>query len=184
MDKPQLIRLIHVAKGKLKMDDDTYRVLLANTANGKVSCSKMTHAELTDVYSELQQRGFKRSFKKPQTRVKPNSQGAPRAEEISKIRAIWQVMFRHGFVKSDSELSLNAYVKRMTSQLNKGVGVDEVGWLDGWLAFKVLECLKQWHIRLMLESLQLRRIPKPVNAITGDDARDYDAIMNAFEESL
>lgn len=184
MDKPQLIRLIHVAKGKLKLDDDTYRVLLANTASGKTSCSEMSHGELTSVYSELQQRGFKRSFKKTPVRVKPNSRGMPRAEEISKIRAIWFVMFRHGFVGSDSELALNAYVKRMTSQLNKGVGVDEVGWLDGWLAFRVLECIKQWHIRLMLESLKERNKPRPVYPDTMEDIRDYHHLVNAYEASL
>lgn len=184
MDKPQLIRLIHVAKGKLKMDDDTYRVLLGNTANGKTSCSKMSHAELVNVYSEFQQRGFKRSFKKTPPRVKPNSKGNPRVEEISKIRAIWFVMYRHSFVGSDSELALNAYVKRMTSQLNKGVGVDEVGWLDGWLAFRVLECIKQWHIRLMLESMLTRHKPYPANPRTGFESREYDIIVDAYEDSL
>lgn len=184
MDKPQLIRLIHVAKGKLKMDDDTYRVLLANTANGKTSCSLMSLAELNDVYSALKQCGFKRSLKKPSERVKPNSKGKPRAEETTKIRAIWLVMFRHGFVGSDSELALNAYVKRMTSQLNKGVGVDEVGWLDGWLALRVLECIKQWHIRLMLESMQARHKPYPVNPRTGFESRDYAIIADAYEDSL
>lgn len=184
MDKPQLIRLIHVAKGKLKLDDETYRVLLANTANGKTSCSKMTHAELTDVYYELQKRGFKRSFKKPQTRVKPNSKGAPRVEEIDKIRAIWNTMFRHGFVGSDSELALNAYVKRMTSQLNRGVGVDEVGWLNGSLAFRVLECIKQWHIRLMLAAMADRKLPPPTDPVTGAERRGYDAVVNAYEGSL
>lgn len=71
MDKPQLIRLIHVAKGKLKLDDETYCLLLSNTANGKSSCSKMSHGELLNVYSELQQRGFKRSFKRVQCGLNP-----------------------------------------------------------------------------------------------------------------
>ncbi|MFB9086106.1 phage protein GemA/Gp16 family protein [Erwinia tracheiphila] len=97
MDKPQLIRLIHVAKGKLKLDDETYCLLLSNTANGKSSCSKMSHGELLNVYSELQQRGFKRSFKKSSVRVKPNSKGKPRTEEIAKIRAIWGTMFSSRF---------------------------------------------------------------------------------------
>lgn len=184
MNKPQLIRLIHIAKSQLKLDDDTYRVLLTNTANGKTSCSVMSYQELQDVYSEFQQRGFKRHFKKPTPRVKPNSKGLSRAAEIPKIRAVWNTMFLHGFVGSDDELALNAYVRRMTSQLNKGVGVAEVGWLDGWLAFRVLECIKQWHIRLMLESMVARRKTLPVNPMTGDESRDYPVIANAYEASL
>ncbi|SUP80384.1 hypothetical protein ACILPN_06705 [Yersinia wautersii] len=72
----------------------------------------------------------------------------------------------------------------MTSQLNKGVGVAEVGWLDGWLAFRVLECIKQWHIRLMIKSMIARRKSLPVNPITGDESRDYPVIANAYEASL
>lgn len=184
MNSPQLIRLIHIAKSQLKLDDETYRVLLANAANGKTSCSVMSYQELQDVYSEFQQRGFKRRFNKPATRVKLDSKGRSRAEEIPKIRAIWNTMFLHGFVGSDDELALNAYVKRMTSQLNKGVGVAEVGWLDGWLAFRVLECIKQWHIRLMIKSMIARRKSLPVNPITGDESRDYPVIANAYEASL
>ncbi|WP_145571342.1 gp16 family protein [Yersinia bercovieri] len=120
MNKPQLIRLIHIAKSQLKLDDDTYRVLLANTANGKTSCSVMSYQELQDVYSEFQQRGFKRRFKKPTPRVKPNSKGLSRAAEIPKIRAVWNTMFLHGFVGSDDELALNAYVKRMALTLFAG----------------------------------------------------------------
>lgn len=184
MDKPQLIRLIHVAKGKLKLDDDTYRLMLSNTTNGKTSCREMSHAELSNVYCELQQRGFKRRFNKSATRVKPDAKGRPRTEEIAKIRAIWGTMYLQGFVSSDSELSLNAYVMRMTAQLNKGAGVAEAGWLDGRLAYQVLECIKQWHIRLMLKSMADRHIARPVNPNTGDEHRGYDAIANAYEASL
>nr|WP_213680100.1 regulatory protein GemA [Serratia marcescens] len=184
MNKPQLIRLIHVAKGKLNIPDDAYRALLAHTANGKTSCSQMNIMELSDVYAALQDKGFKRSFKPAAKRVRENAKGAPRVEEISKIRAIWGAMHRHGFIDSGEEVALNKYVKRMSSQINDGVGVDEVGWLNGYLAFRVLECLKQWHIRLMLVTLDARKRPRPVNPQTGEEARSYDLILAAFEEAL
>ncbi|HIF6528054.1 TPA: gp16 family protein [Serratia marcescens] len=184
MNKPQLIRLIHVAKGKLNIPDDAYRALLSNTANGKTSCSQMTVMELRDVYAELQGKGFKRSFKKTTKRVRENAKGAPRVEEISKLRAIWATMHRHGFVESGEETALNNYVKRMSRQLNGGAGVDEAGWLDGYLAFRVLECLKQWHIRMMLATLDARKKPRPQHPLTGEEARSYDIIFDAYEDSL
>lgn len=184
MNKPQLIRLVHVAKGKLNIPDDAYRALLANTANGKTSCSLMNIMELRDVYAALQGKGFKRSFKKVTKRVRENAKGAPRVEEISKLRAIWATMHRHGFVESGEEVALNKYVKRMSSQINGGAGVDEVGWLDGYLAFRVLECLKQWHIRLMLATLEARKQPRPLNPLTDEEARGYDLILAAYEDSL
>ena len=181
MDKPQLIRLIHVAKGKLKIDDDTYQALLANTANGKTSCSTMNHEELESVYSAMREKGFKRSFKKHVPRVKPNSKGRSKADEIPKIRAIWITMHKHGFINSGDEVSLNAYVKRMTVKLNNGQGVDELGWLDSSLAYRVLESLKQWHIRLMLKSLRLDRFDFVLNPNTGKASRDYNVIVSVYE---
>ncbi|MBA5235265.1 regulatory protein GemA [Pectobacterium aroidearum] len=184
MDKQQLTRLIHVAKGKLKIDDDTYRALLANVANGKTSCSEMNHKELESVYSAMREKGFKRSFKKHLPRVKPDSKGRTRTDEIPKIRAIWITMHKHGFINSSDEVSLNAYVKRMTVKLNNGQGVDELGWLNAGLAYRVLESIKQWHIRLMLKSMTARRKPHPINPRTGNPARDYDVIADAYEDSL
>nr|WP_113865502.1 regulatory protein GemA [Brenneria salicis]NMN90552.1 phage gp16-like protein [Brenneria salicis ATCC 15712 = DSM 30166]RBP64882.1 phage gp16-like protein [Brenneria salicis ATCC 15712 = DSM 30166]RLM31598.1 hypothetical protein BHG07_04900 [Brenneria salicis ATCC 15712 = DSM 30166] len=172
MDKPQLIRLIHVAKGKLKIDDETYRTLLANIANGKTSCSEMNHKELESVYSALREKGFKRSFKKTPAKVK--------TAEIAKIRAIWITMHRHGFVKNGDDAALNAYVKRMTAALNNGQGVEELSWLSYSLAYRVLESIKQWHIRLMLKDLAAKQIPRPLNKY-GEEARDYDVIANAYE---
>ncbi|MEQ9865037.1 gp16 family protein [Pectobacterium aroidearum] len=181
MDKQQLIRLIHVAKSKLKIDDDTYRTLLANVANGKTSCSEMNHKELESVYSAMREKGFKRSFKKHSPRVKPDSKGRSRAEEIPKIRAVWITMHQHGFINSSDERSLNAYVKRMTVKLNNGKGVDELGWLDSSLAYRVLESLKQWHIRLMLQSMLLDRLGFVINPSTGKASRDYSVIVCVYE---
>ncbi|ATA26606.1 hypothetical protein BIY26_09040 [Brenneria goodwinii] len=173
MDKPQLIRLIHVAKGTLKIDDETYRALLANIANGKTSCSEMNHKELESVYSALREKGFKRSFKKTPAKVK--------TAEIAKIRAIWITMHRHGFVKNGDDAALNAYVKRMTASLNNGHGVDELGWLNPSLATRVLESIKQWHIRLMLKSMLLDRLGFVINPSNGKASRDYSVIVNLYE---
>ncbi|HHR6503091.1 TPA: gp16 family protein [Providencia alcalifaciens] len=172
MTNDQLVRLIHIAKSKLKLDDDTYRAMLI-TATGKDSCRKMRHGELQLAYDAFVERGFKRSFKKHKPRVKPGLNGGDKAAEISKIRAIWITMHRHGFIVDSSEEALNKFVQRQTKRLNNGIGVNELGWLDGELAYQVLESLKQWHIRLILESLRALGKPLP-------ERRGYDAVCDAY----
>lgn len=172
MTKPQLIRLIHVAKGKLGLDDETYRAKLQATV-GKTSCSAMTYDELKTVYQTFQDSGFKRQFsKKKGAHVSPDSQGKSKAPEIPKIRAIWIAMHQQGFVDSPEESALNAYVMRQTKKLNDGIGVAEVGWLNSPLAYRVLEALKGWHLRVMLSALRARRIVIPTDC-EGRQRRSY-----------
>ncbi|MCD2528299.1 regulatory protein GemA [Providencia huaxiensis] len=172
MTSDQLVRLIHIAKSKLKLDDDTYRAMLV-TATGKDSCRKMHHYELKTAYDAFVERGFKRSFKKHKQRVKPRLNGQDKAAEIGKIRAIWITMHQHGFIVDSSEETLNKFVQRQTARLNNGIGVNELGWLDGELAYRVLESLKQWHLRMMLEALRALGKPLP-------ERRGYDAVCDAY----
>lgn len=168
MTNDQLTRLIHIAKSQLKLDDDTYRAMLV-TATGKDSCRKMHHYELKTAYDAFVERGFKRSFKKHKQRVKPRLNGQDKAAEIGKIRAIWITMHQQGFIVDSSEEALNKFVQRQTKRLNNGIGVNELGWLDGELAYRVLESLKQWHIRLILDALRALGHPLP-------ERRGYDAV--------
>ncbi|MCW4538245.1 gp16 family protein [Providencia sp. 2024EL-00606] len=172
MTKAKLTRLIHIAKSQLKLDDDTYRAMLV-TATGKDSCRKMHHYELKTAYDTFVERGFKRSFKKHKQRVKPRLNGQDKAAEIGKIRAIWITMHQHGFIVDSSEEALNKFVQRQTARLNNGIGVNELGWLDSELAYRVLESLKQWHLRMMLEGLRVLGKPLP-------ERRGYDAVCEAF----
>ncbi|NHB89213.1 gp16 family protein [Photorhabdus tasmaniensis] len=171
MTKQQLVRLIHIAKAKLKLDDETYRAALTS-ATGKTSCRDMSHAELKQVYAAFVERGFKRRFKPYHQRVKPDPTGRVRTAEISKIRAIWITMHQQGFVHDGSESALNKFVMRQTAKIN-GEGVAEVGWLTPALVYPVIESLKKWHLRLMTESMVARQQPLP-------KSRGYDAICHAF----
>lgn len=177
MTKEQLIRLIHIAKSQLKLDDETYRTKL-EALTGKSSCSDMTIAMLNDVYQSFKDAGFKRKFNKQKAHVSPNAKGETKAAEIPKIRAIWITMHEQNFVSSAGEPALNAYVMRMTKRLN-GIGVAEVGWLDDRLAYKVLETLKNWHLRLMLDELKKRRVAIPTDS-DGRERRSYDWIAPIY----
>ncbi|MDE9466863.1 gp16 family protein [Xenorhabdus bovienii] len=172
MTSQQLIRLIHIAKNNLQLDDATYRSALL-AATGKSSCREMSHTELKVAYSAFVARGFKRRLNRDKQRVKPNLNGQPRVPEISKIRAIWITMHQQKFVADGSETALNKFVQRQTARINGGTGVAEVGWLSESVAWRVLESLKQWHLRLMLEGMTRRRQPLP-------EQRGYDAVCAAY----
>jgi len=174
----RLIQLIHVAKRQLGLDDQLYRDILQD-ATGKQSCKAMTGAELDQALTAMKKRGFKTSTKanKRLSPAKPNQRNG----EVQKIRAIWITMHHHGIVKDRSETALDAYVRRMTLR-NKGQGVDHVGWLNKSQAFAVLEALKNWHKRELIERMTKSAWVYPVNQF-GQPAH-YPLIVAAYEEQL
>lgn len=146
--RADLIRLIHVARRELHLDDETYRAALVAAVPGKTSCRDMSLTELETVLAAFKARGFKR-------RLKPVNRGIKSASIPAKIRVIWQMMHRQGFIASGDAQALNAWVQRQTGKINGGIGVAQLAWLnrDTSLATAVLESLKQWHRRCMLADL-------------------------------
>lgn len=180
--RAKLIQLIHVAKRELGLDDTAYREAIASVAKGKSSCAQLLDRELEALLASFKSAGFKRRTNPHQKRrLSPPSEAPVKTAEIRKIRAIWIAMHGHEFVNDGSETALNAYIKRMTARLNDGVGVDEVGWLNDWMAAKVLEALKAWHRRVMIEAMMEAKQRIPVNERTGRPA-GYDAVLSAYEE--
>ncbi|MGX8941136.1 gp16 family protein [Symbiopectobacterium sp. Eva_TO] len=148
MNRATLIKLIHVARRELQLDEETYRAALMKVCADKTSCREMTVPELVRVLHAFQQKGFKVCSKPVLRGVKP-------ASLVAKILAIWQTMHRQGFVQSGDEAALNAWITRTTARENGGLGVAQLAWLnqDSALAVKVLESLKRWHRRCMLATL-------------------------------
>ncbi|WP_447077694.1 gp16 family protein [Shewanella algae] len=137
-----LLKLVQVGKRELHLDDDMYRNLLQKVT-GVRSAKGLSEAQLNAVVSEMKAQGFK------PRRTLPSRARAP---EVAKIRAIWLTMFAQGFVRSNTEVALNSYAKRMTKTGN-GQGVDRVEWLTSEQAAQVLEALKKWHYRLMADAI-------------------------------
>jgi len=133
--RPRLIRLIHVAKRDLAMDDDTYRALLV-ACTGQESSTRLTDAELNTVLAHMKRRGFK-------VRHAAGKSKRPLAQRLQdkKIRALWLSLHKMGAVRDSSEAALAAYIKRIT-------GVDALQWLDIGQASRVIETLKQWQDRI------------------------------------
>lgn len=143
--KQRLIRLLHVAKSQLMMDEGEYRALLANLSCGKTSSTKLSVEELELALKAMKMRGFVLTTKAQAATGKkdlPVHTPHPAMEpQVKKIRALWLELHHLGAVRSPSELSLSRFVKRMT-------GIDYQGWLGTDDAIRVIEHLKKWKARV------------------------------------
>lgn len=132
-----LIKLIHVARRELRMDDDTFRLMLASMTglDGATSSADLSVPNLHRVLEQLKQRGFTVRPKKAQQR--------PKAEdaESRKIRSLWLTLHYLGAVRDPSEEALGKFVLNMT-------GVTALRWLKGPQASRVIESHKQWQQRI------------------------------------
>jgi len=136
-DRLRYIKLIHVARRELRMDDDTYRMMLAGmkVLDGATSTADLSVPNLLKVLEQLKQRGFK---------VRPNAAGKrPKAndEQSKKIRSLWLTLHDLGAVRDPSEEALAKFVLNMTK-------VSALQWLNTGQASRVIENLKQWQSRV------------------------------------
>lgn len=165
MTRNDLIKIIHVAKRNLHLNDLNYQAVLLG-ATKKESCKDMDYAELKSAYEALKSLGFRKTGRK-KTSVRTATHAAekrpaPRVSVGKVIVAVWATMSRHGFLKDASRPALDAYIQRMTARDNGGVGVASLAWLDDKRAAHVLESLKRWHMRVMIDEITRRgQIPRP-----------------------
>lgn len=137
--KGKLIQLIHIAKSKLHLDDDTYRANLKQLT-GKDSTKAMTHTEIQTVFDDLKTKGFKTAPAK-NTKLKRESSLAD-DDQSKLIRHLWLSLHSLGEVRDPSETALANYVKRQT-------GVQFLQWLKMEQASTVIESLKQWQMQIL-----------------------------------
>lgn len=136
-NRARLIKLIHVARRELRIDEDTYRLMLAGMKglDGATSTADLSVPNLLLVLEQLKQKGFK---------VRPNKKAKrPLAddEQSKKIRALWLTLHDMGVIRDPSEEALAKYVLRMTR-------VAALQWLTAAQASQVIENLKQWMGRV------------------------------------
>lgn len=174
----KLSQIIHIAKNQLALDDDTYRALLSSVVPGKTSCREMSATELSNVIKAMEAKGFK---SKP---AKVSKRRMSKPSDLSKkIRMVWKAMFSDGFLRDGSDIALDHFVQRHTSQKNGGKGVSSLEWLRGDMELNFLESLKQWHIRAMKKAMVEHNTPLPVYSDTGEVIRDYDVFCAAYAEA-
>lgn len=132
-----LIKLIHVARRELRMDGDTFRLMLASMTGleGATSSADLSVPNLHRVLEQLKQRGFTVRPKKAQRRPKADD------GQSRKIRSLWLTLHGLGAVRDPSEEALAKFVLNMT-------GVAALQWLQVSQASRVIESLKQWQQRI------------------------------------
>ena len=103
MSRASLIKLIHVARRNLQLDDDTYRSVLMRVT-GKQSCRDLRVGQLEDVLKVLEDKGFIR------TRPRSPARRHRETDITAKVRSIWRQMHRDGFIRDGSDTSLDSFV--------------------------------------------------------------------------
>ena len=127
----RLIKLIHVARRELKLDEDVYRAML-RAETGADSSAALTVFQLERVLDRMKRAGFKVRTKGGRT--------PDRSPQSRKIRALWLDLHARGVVRDPSEKALSAWVKREA-------GVDDLAWTDSAQAARLIERLKLWARR-------------------------------------
>lgn len=149
-NRKTIIAKIHVAKKQLGLDEDTYRATIKLVTQGKKSsCAECNGWELENILKHFAEKGFKADKRKASPKTRNKASKTP----TDKIRALWIDMHRVGILVDGSEAALDAWVQRTTRQKNGGMGIERTAWLskNPTLEAAVLEALKQWRKRVLLE---------------------------------
>jgi phage gp16-like protein len=128
--RKKLIQLIHVGKGKLGMDEGTYRAFLTGVC-GRDSAAKMSIRQLDQALKAMRNNGFEQL----PNRVNPLEKGRATLEQLEYVKGMWAVCARN-----KSEAALTAFVKRIA-------GVDALRFLNVPLAQKVILALREMMLK-------------------------------------
>lgn len=138
--KANLIKLIHVAKTKLGLDDDVYRDILQSTT-GKTSSKLLTPAQLEAVLDRLKQLGFE-----VESKDKAGVKNLASDAQSKLIRHLWLQLHEAGQVKNGSELALAKFVENR-------VGVSALQFLSSKHADMIINHLREWCKRCGIERI-------------------------------
>lgn len=155
-ERTRLIRLVHVGRRELQLDECAYRTIL-QAQGGANSSALMSVGQLQRVVDYLKRQGFKVA-----TKAKPAQAGVVVANgrrsgmatvttavtavtlasdpQSRKARALWLMLHAIGAVRDPSETALQAYGRRQC-------GVDRLEWVRD--AFPLIESLKAWALRAL-----------------------------------
>lgn len=145
--KKQLIQLLHVARAKLNMDEHLYRQNLQAWC-GKASAKDMSVPELETAMAGMKRLGFKPVAKaKNQPAKKPLQQ-----DQLKKLGQVWTQMAAQGLINNAAYTALESWAIEQSRHLNNGAAIQKLEWMTE-IAGPLIEQLKRWHRRLMLQKL-------------------------------
>jgi phage gp16-like protein len=115
-DRVSMIRLIHVARRDLALDDGAYQAIIQAQTGGKTSSADCSLEELDAVLAHMRRSGFRVRHAKT-----AKSRKIDTSAQAKKVRAIWLLLFQIGEVRDPSESALASYCKRIAK-------VDDLHW--------------------------------------------------------
>ena len=185
-----LIRLIHVARRDLNLDEHNYRAILF-AQGGNESLAAMPIDGMKKVLDYLKAQGFK-------VRTTKTDRKQATGKDASKVRALWLFLHELGAVRDPSEAALTAYVKRIAK-------VDDVQWMRGERGVKtpsgpefkarqdlVIETLKKWAMRFLPNAVAILKTEvreRYENGLLSPEqldcaARGFDRQLNGYSFDL
>jgi len=132
MPTPAQVKKIHALKGKLSLDDDTYRATLSGY--GVKTSTRLSIAKADELIADLEDKAVAAGVWEKRTSVKRRLGDDP---QTSKIQGLWASLHKAGKVESNSAKALSAYVKRMS-------GKDALKWCSTYEKGRIIEALKAW----------------------------------------
>ncbi|WP_418648848.1 regulatory protein GemA [Thauera butanivorans] len=143
--RAKLIKIVQTGRNRLRMDEDTYRDLLAAKSNGKRSAKDLSVDQLEAVIKHLRGCGFKPT--KPANAAPRERRALDTSPTGSKARALWLWLHQVGIVRDPSEAALASFGKRIS-------GVDALQWTRR--TDKLIEGIKTWAARELPAKLEQR----------------------------
>jgi phage gp16-like protein len=143
------IKLIHIAKQALQMDDATYRGILAAKGNGATSSKQLDAAQRRAVLDHMKACGFTVKAKPGSGAAKAN--GWARTPEMTKLRALWWALADVGAVTRPAthqacDDAIDAWAVRQLSTATPKL--DAVRFASTAQMRTLIEALKQWARRV------------------------------------
>lgn len=142
------IKLIHIGRTELGLDDATYRSMLANISGGKTSSKALTPAERQAVLQHMKARGFT---------IKPKAGNGAAADtwqhdpQMRKLRAMWYLLADAGHVDRPADAdACNAAVQAWAVRQLSGQTFTHLRFATGDQMNDLVEAMKQWCGRLKL----------------------------------
>lgn len=143
------IKLIHIGRGALGLDDATYRAMLANVTGGKTSSKALTPAERQKVLEHMKARGFTPKPKAGSTAAAEVAwQHAP---QMRKLRAMWYLLADGGHVDRPARsAACNAALQAWAVRQLGSQHFSHLRFATGDQMNNLVEAMKKWCLRLKL----------------------------------
>lgn len=135
------MRLIHVAKRELQLDDETYRAMLWSIARVR-SSKDLDFTGRKKVLDHMKARGFK--VKTGGNAAADRSADDKRDKRYGKARKLFSLLAEAGHIQHNTDTAFNAYVKRQT-------GMEHWRFLNGFQINTLIESLKDWCNRVRVK---------------------------------